>query len=161
MIYDLVHLFDGFVNGIVCVPNFNVLAGIVPWLVGASPVKEAGILNLLLGRPSELDVPVFGKVLKILLEREGQRRLGSKFVYDLLPILLGEGAHGLREVLLAPLLKVDHVNAGIERPLDVGIIRPVIGEDPERRSRHGNGRNHIFGIDERLAPLRREEVILE
>ena len=70
------------------------LAGIVPWLVGAGPVKEAGILNLLLTRLSELDVPVFGKVLKILLERKGQRRLGSKFVYDLLAILLGRGAVG-------------------------------------------------------------------
>ena len=126
------------------------LAGIVPWLVGAGPVKEAGILNLLLRGLSEFDIPVFGKVLKILLERKGQRRLGSKFVNDLLAVLLGEGTHGLREVLLAPLLKVDHVHTGIERPFDVGIIRPVIGEDPERRSRHGNGRNHIFGIDERL-----------
>ena len=89
------------------IPDLNVLASVVPWLVGTGPMKEAGILDLLLGGLAKLDIPVLGKVLKVLLEGKGQRWLRSKLVDDLLAILLSKGTHGLREVLRAPLFKVE------------------------------------------------------
>ena len=120
-------------------------------------MKEAGILDLLLGGLAKLDIPVLGEVLKVLLEGKGQRWLRSKLVDDLLAILLGKGTHGLREVLRAPLFKVDHVHTCIERPLDISIVRSMVGEDTERGSRNGNGRNDIIGIDERLRNWGKED----
>ena len=78
------------INGVICVPNLDVLPIAIPRLVGTGPVKEAGILNLLIGCLLNLDIPTGREVLKVLLERQCQWRLRPVPVYNLLPILLGE-----------------------------------------------------------------------